>query len=1304
MKFRWLSSWLLALGVGFQLQAQETLNLEFKQPSEAMIDGKQYPIKGSFVDGQYLAVGAEGLSLPAKTLVGENQGTILFGFKLLPLQPPLNTQRVLMHLRTASRLTVGFNYYTERALQFSFSDREKTYMINFKDKLEIGRDYQLGVTWDGSVVRVYLDGRMVGENVQPVAVTAEVRDLNLGPYKDGWIAPKPWSNDTLMRFLRVYNTALTPEEIAKLSHVEFKPLAVTSPMTLTVPPLAAKVSAPQIDGKLDEDAWKFAASMPRLIYGNFPQKSGMLPPHGFRLTCDAKNLYLGFDTLFPGRAPVQAGEVRTADREPEVWGSESFEFYIHNGGHVYRFAGNVAGGSTEWRDSDAQWSAPWSYATTQSMKIDDSILWQGEVAIPWSSVGLDGPPKQPLPINFCRSWKLPEVGTHSSLSLSGGSYNVADARIDAVFGPTAVIQTTRQNDPANGEYVQEFTMASAKGGKVDYDLALARLDGSVAPMSIFNRAWTLAPGEPAADKVAVQINAPGYDCLVYTFTDGNRVAMREIVPFKLNEEFFTVTPLFLKEKLLVGLKQAMLKGKFGANFKGELVLTGPDGKVAASLPAVGDRAEIAFPRSNTAGQYKLELVNAADHAAVGLKELSYPGIGEWEKLEFPADRIIPPFTPMVSKQTADSLETTLAGRTYVWRKSLLPTAIASLGEELLLAPAELLINGQPVAAKSFTVASAKPHRVEFAAAGGDAAAKVSEQSWLEYDGVQWNSITIEPQTTLNNVAIRYTLPTEFAKYLHGATGAGWGSKVTRELADGASTLRYYPVMWLGNEEKGLCFFAESRADWNVPDARTFSFDKGKDKTVVTVHVADKLEAGKPFRLEFGFLASPVRPLPANYPLNTLSWSYNAPLNRPGQRPVSDVVYMTGVKGGDLGSFFGDIDDPDGRATAAAHRKVLEQCAGHDVRPIPYTCARYLSVKYPEMAAFKEEWVLKPEIAMDYENTGHFVYDCCPTTGASAYFVWRYKKMLEKFPGIKGIYFDFGSVGECSNPNHGCNRRVPLLGLREFYRRIALAQLDAGIKDPVTVLHNTDCVLLPAYTFATHLLNGEQVRQASSPILHNKKDILDTYGADMFACELGTLPFGIANSVYMPFDRLSAQNGGDEAEAPYKFRMTKAAMAGTLIHNTMLCLWRNHYGIFDKVVRVYDKFGVPEATFVGYWKHPAKVVKGDDIYVSVYVDKAKDKVLAVVAHMGKPHVDQDVEIVFDWAKLGIKNPPDKAVDTMTAPDPDYQWLFEQQKKFNVPLERAPLELGDFGSKIVSFDGRTLKMKLAFHSFAIVELTR
>ena len=113
----------------------------------------------------------------------------------------------------------------------------------------------------------------------------------------------------------------------------------------------------------------------------------------------------------------------------------------------------------------------------------------------------------------------------------------------------------------------------------------------------------------------------------------------------------------------------------------------------------------------------------------------------------------------------------------------------------------------------------------------------------------------------------------------------------------------------------------------------------------------------------------------------------------------------------------------------------------------------------------------------------------------------------------------------------------------------------------------------------------------------------------------------------------------------------------------------------------------------------RVSGGKDIYVSDY--KRNNKALAVISHIGKEHKKQTVEIAFDAKKLGLK-PFAKATDCMTAPDPDYDWLYAQRKKGRVPPTRAPLKLGDFGSKVESVRDGVLKLTLDYHSFAIVEL--
>jgi hypothetical protein len=312
-------------------------------------------------------------------------------------------------------------------------------------------------------------------------------------------------------------------------------------------------------------------------------------------------------------------------------------------------------------------------------------------------------------------------------------------------------------------------------------------------------------------------------------------------------------------------------------------------------------------------------------------------------------------------------------------------------------------------------------------------------------------------------------------------------------------------------------------------------------------------------------------------------------------------------------------------------------------------------------------------------------------------------MLGRYPELRGIYFDFGIVSTCSNLTHGCDNRLPLLGLRDFYRKICLAQLDAGIEKPLVVLHNTDAVQIPGFTFATHLFNGEQLRQHSSTMLHNGRDILDNYDETMFACELSSLPFGITNSDYHAQDNLLPEfGGGKEDPELYKFRLTLAMLAGALPHNTIPSSSRLHFGLYDKLVRIYDEFNVSKAKFTGYWHQPAEVLEGKNVFVSVYRHATEPRVLAVISHIGKEHIKQKVKIRFSPGATGLASIK-SAVEAFTKDDPDYSYLkHELITPFGHTPDRAPLKLGDFGVKVLDWNGIELKLELDFHKVALVEL--
>ena len=1253
----------------------------------------------TFPGGLVIGPQGSGRSWDAKPLVGDKRGSIFFDAVFSPVVDASKSQRTLMHLRTAGRLTLAWNAYKNETLQCELTDQSKTYRVTFKErKIELGKKYSLGVTWDGDAVRVYIDGVAVDSVPQPLPVRRDkVTKLNVGPYKDAYRGPRFWGEDVTVSRLRVWDDARTPAEVAAESGVAFRPLVESDKISLVVPRLPAGVAAPAIDGQMDDAAWSHAGSVPQLIHGNFVGKSGRLPPHSFRLAYDDENLYLGFDTLFPGGFTCVEGLARTKESEPEAWGSESWEFFFWLDGALYRFSGNYAGGTLESRKpgGNKAWNGEWKSAFSKKKNIDDSVLWQGEAAIPWRTLGLAGPYSGECTFNFARSWTIPTCGTISSLNEAGRGY-VPDADCPTMtFAPAAGYRLLKRTDPAQGEYAEEYSLSGgAKGGRLVYEVSLAARDGSLGPKRLHRTEVAAKPGEVFPGSFTVATAVPGYDAILHVLTCDGKVVMREAVPFDLDTRLFDVAPLYLGGKVRVSFRRP---------FEGGFEMLGPDGAVAFSRKTDGSPFEFAFSRTNPPGEYAFRL-RRDDGSVAGEVKSFYPGVGEWARQDPHLDWVLPPYTPVSAKTDGGAFVADVAMRRYVWRRSFFPVGLESLGEELLDGPVEILLGGRPLPCDSFAVTSNSAVRVAFAAAGRSDAASATSEGWLEYDGVQYNSVSVTPRAAGADLKLRYRLKPAFAKYLHASAGGQWGSKRTLRIADGASGLGAYPILWTGNEEKGLCFFYQSREGWNAPPAKTYSFEKTADGFTVTVSIAKKLPAGRKFAFEFGLVGSPARPLAPNYPYDTFSISTSANLNRPGRRPTLDVALMDcPIKRGDLGSYFADLDEPDYRTDLKRYRWVVQHHGRESgVRLVPYTCARFLSSAYPEVRAFLPEWTFKPECALDYSHTGKFLYECCPASSATDFFVWKFRMLMKLVPEIKGIYLDFGLVHECSNADHGCRRSMAILGQREFYRRLAVAQIEAGITNPVVVIHSTDCVQLPAMTFVTHLLNGEHVRQESSTLLHGKKDILDSYGVEMFASELSTLPWGMSNSFYMPYDTLAKKNGGDETTDAYSFRMGMASIGAGLVHNTMQAMHRNNVGLFDKVVRIFDGFGVgaPGTKFVGYWRSPARVLKGEGVYASFHADGKK--ALAVVAHIAKAHVDQDVEIELDLAKLGIHARLSRATDMMTAEDPDYAWLAKRKAEKGKDVAKSPIGLGDFGTKVLGFDGKTLRLRLPWHRFALVRL--
>jgi hypothetical protein len=675
---------------------------------------------------------------------------------------------------------------------------------------------------------------------------------------------------------------------------------------------------------------------------------------------------------------------------------------------------------------------------------------------------------------------------------------------------------------------------------------------------------------------------------------------------------------------------------------------------------------------------------------------------------------LPPFEPMTVSGDKGNFDIGMWGRVYQYKNSLLPATITALKLPVLTA-ASLTVNGK-VIANPLKVTKSAAYRVELAGKLNSQGYDLEQNTWIEYDGVMWNSISIKAKENLSGITLKLDIPESMAKFYH-ATSAGFGGGGRRtEAIDKDVAMPFWPIIWIGGQEQGLCWFAESSAAWKTADATPVRIVRNNGQTTLQIKFADKLAKGQDIKLEFGLVATPVKPLPKNYPFNMFGDMFPTYVNRkPPRAPITAIALLSE----NLGEGFYDLplEGPKPGPEMKRVKEGMELSDKNNVIFIPYQMAIGIPEEYRVVKDNILEWQIGPANHLSYQEprTGRsgVVCNLCPESMAANYFIYRFKELVKEIK-LKGIYFDFGVADTCSNRYHGCNGGYKILAKREFYKRIAGVLADANNGEYTVVVHNSEAVQIPVFTFVTHFLNGEGLRQMSSSVFHGGKDLLDTYTIADFASEHSSLPWGVTSSIYSPTDALASQFGGDKEGGPgspqelYKFRMTKAVMAGALIHNTIPSQSRNHYGWFDKVIRFYDDFKVPQAEFMPYWRNGeyVKVLKGKDIYVSFYRHHDKKELLAVISHVSKAHLDQDVVVEFDPAKLGFKKLT-SATELLTGPDPEYQSLYtdipDTKGYADSSRWRMPVKLGDFGVEFKGLENNQIKLKLKHHSVALVKIS-
>lgn len=645
---------------------------------------------------------------------------------------------------------------------------------------------------------------------------------------------------------------------------------------------------------------------------------------------------------------------------------------------------------------------------------------------------------------------------------------------------------------------------------------------------------------------------------------------------------------------------------------------------------------------------------AGTHARLGSTE----GISR----EVPA-----PWTPLAVERRAGRILVRCWGREYRFDGSSILAQVSSGGEELLASAVRMVavVGGRAVAWRGAppAVLEASPDRVVLGGRLRGSTARGALElllRWeIEFDGVVRVDCAFRARREISVERIRLELPFRgaAARYLYTFPGRWGGATNAGAFTGRRRCLPFRPYLWMGDEERGLGWFAESDDRWfstgSARDrARAIEIERltpgrGSAATVrATLHLARVPvtlrpggEEGSPFtgvgqesappawqaaealRYSFGLQATPVKSVDRD------AWDHRIfciGQQTPGFSPrlevsdgLLDTLVAAGVRTVVVFEHWADAEGYVRTPHADALKRIVASCRGRGLKVL-----LYFGFLISDIAP---EWPSVGKDCLKIPKGGYPVYAYSPQPTQGAWIVclqssWQdllvdgIARALEEF-GVDGVYLDGTELPfACANTEHGCGRLAPdgavvptypLYAARTAMRRI-YAAVRSRRRDGLVNVHNSTCMTMPTLGWATSYWDGEQFQGAGSGADVGAMLPLDAFRAEFMGRQWGVAPeFLLAGKAYT-----FAQ-----------------ACAFSLLHDVPVR--PNDPGadlsLMAAIWRAVEAFGRTGAEWLPYWRNRDAARTGPSGVLASLYRRPEHGVLAVLSNLGREAVDARLDL-------------------------------------------------------------------------------
>ena len=593
-----------------------------------------------------------------------------------------------------------------------------------------------------------------------------------------------------------------------------------------------------------------------------------------------------------------------------------------------------------------------------------------------------------------------------------------------------------------------------------------------------------------------------------------------------------------------------------------------------------------------------------------------------------SEDVPPPWQPL--EVDRDARAVTCWGREHDLA-GLLPQQVRSQGEPLLASPMRLRA-GNAVAEGKTTVIDAKPGKVTLASTGTLGKAAVGVRTTIEFDGYTWFDVSLTPTPAepfeLDSLTLEIPMRPERATLFYSGS---YSCTDTGLLPKDGYEGRWRHLFWVGDEDAGIQWFAESMQGWRVSEPEKALRVKAGLVQLTVVDGATTLT--EPMRLSFGIMATPVRPRPAAW----RSWRFGRDeINRKGWQYVS----LWNTHWGERWNY------PVLKATTAG-RLAAKYAAGE--LPCLYCNVTAFSPNTPEYRYWHEEWRVAPSARIDLvslqkddENAHASV---CPGSTYTDFFVWALERAIRE-ADIRALYFDVSNAPSCRNESHGCGWRdddgilhetVALRATREFQKRVYRAAKQHR-PDFLVSIHMSGNVCMPQLSFCDVMIDGENFTGVLQRQWAGKKrgDYFDLIGLDTMRAEFMLHNFGPVPAFLPEF----ARSLGDRwwSDEPEVVKAARHLVGLFTLHDAPM--WQAYMPtmVLRDVWYAQSRFGWDEKVeFVPYWQS-ADVLSLDPGKPGVVASVLKRPGSMMIVAMNNTDEDTDVQLSWDAPKLGVEGIP------------------------------------------------------------------